>query len=51
MAACYDMFFIPKDQDDFDSDCYSSDNELDNGIGNLCALHEVSALGSVWLHF
>ena len=45
MAACYDMFFIPKDQDDFDSDCYSSDNELDNGIGNLCALHEVSALG------
>lgn len=40
MAACYDMFFIPEDQDDFDSDYYSPDSELDNGIGNLCALHE-----------
>lgn len=40
MAAYYDMFFVPEDQDDFDSDYDSSDSELDNGIGNLCALHE-----------
>ncbi len=45
MAACYDMFFIPEDQDDFDSDYYSPDNELSNGADNLCALHEVSAFG------
>ena len=40
MAAYYDMFFVPEDQDDFDYDYESSDSELDNGIGNLCALHE-----------
>ena len=45
MAACYDMFFTPKDQDDFDFTCDSSDNELSNGTGNLCALHEINVLG------
>ena len=45
MAACYDMFFVPEDQDDFDYDYESSDSELSNGTDNLCALHEVSALG------
>lgn len=40
MAAYYDMFFVPEDQDDFDSDCYSPDNELSNGTGNLVSLHE-----------
>lgn len=45
MAAYYDMFFVPEDQDDFDYDYESSDSELSNGADNLCALHEVSALG------